>query len=138
MKFNNFTIDEEKFIIYNLDIGKSYNTLISDIITDGTINILDKKDQIVDRNSLVKTGDVISFKYNVYDEEYKISVLGDVTGTGDLNIGDVAKLYSSVKGKFDLNGEFKLAGDVTLNREIDLGDVSKLYSYLRNKIPSLN
>ena len=66
--------------------------------------------------------------------EYKVAVIGDITGDGEDDIGDVSKLYSHIRSsKFITEPYELLAADVTSDDEIDIGDVSKLYTIIRNR-----
>lgn len=61
-------------------------------------------------------------------------LVGDVTGDGQINLGDVAKLYAYVRA-FDLLMENELAAwDTTGNGLINMGDVSKLYAQIRGTV----
>ena len=62
---------------------------------------------------------------------------GDVTGTGKINVNDVAKLYQYVRGKIEMGQEYLLAGDVVVDNEYAINDVAKLYQYIKGKIESL-
>ena len=68
---------------------------------------------------------------------YHISVLGDVTGTGTINVSDVAKLYSYIKGKIEMDEVYQIAADVTNDDNLRVNDVAKLYSYIKGKIERL-
>ena len=74
---------------------------------------------------------------NTLNKEYTAVILGDVTGNGTINIGDVSKLYQHIRGAFEMDKEFKLAGDVYQDTKIALNDVAKLYQYVRGGIENL-
>jgi len=69
--------------------------------------------------------------------EYKLSVLGDSTGDGDIDIADVAKTYQFLKEKAQMDKVYQVAVDVTFDEEILINDVAKLYSYVKRKITTL-
>jgi len=79
----------------------------------------------------------------VYDQSdellktYIISVLGDVTGSGDIKVSDVAKMYQYVKNVIEMNNEYQIAADVTGDGSIKVNDVAKLYQYIKGNIESL-
>lgn len=83
----------------------------------------------------IKRSDLI--KLSSKTVEYQISVLGDVTGTGTVTAGDIAKMYQSVKGKITLDNVALLAGDVTQDGKVAVNDVAKAYAYLKGKLTSL-
>ena len=61
----------------------------------------DKSGNSLNDNSLVKTGDTITFNYNGEFVTYTLSVLGDVTGDGIIKIVDVARIYKHYKSSKD-------------------------------------
>lgn len=105
------------------------------------VNVMTIMDEL-DPNTPIKTG----YGYQVqYSEKYKRSlletytlvVMGDVTGTGEVSIADVARLYQYYKKKVPMNEEYIIAGDVTNDGQIEVNDISKLYQYAKHKIDSL-
>ena len=87
----------------------------------------------IDTNTIIKTGSIIKIR----DFEYTIIVLGDVTGDGNITLGDVSKAYNYYKKKVTLTGDYLEAGKVTNNSDVTLGDVSKLYNFYKGKLKSL-
>ena len=63
--------------------------------------------------------------------------LGDVTGDGEIAMGDVVKLARAVAGYTTLTPQEKTLGDVTGDGEIAMGDVVKLARYVAGYISSL-
>jgi hypothetical protein len=60
-------------------------------------------------------------------------LMGDVTGNGQINMGDVAQLYAYIRA-FNLIVDNELAAaDITGNGLINMGDVSSLYAKIRSK-----
>lgn len=115
--FENYSIDSLRDSIYT---GDKYRIEISS------------------KNPFVGTGDKVSvFSNDILANEYITVVMGDVTGNGKIDLGDVAKLYQHVNGGFDMNKEFKFSAGVSGNANLGLDDVNKLYKYVRNDIGSL-
>lgn len=64
--------------------------------------------------------------------EYLTSLIGDVTGDGTLNLGDIAKLYAHIRGSSILTDEGTLYGaDFTRDGKLNIGDTAGLYAYVR-------
>ncbi len=76
---------------------------------------------------------ITGYKLKTSGVTYNIVVLGDVTGDGYVNLGDIAKLYNNYKGNTTLTGDYLKAGKVTNNANVTLGDVSKLYNFYMGK-----
>ena len=141
----NITVNTKKInldnyeIIDNKYIKIAKITSKNDFIKNITINNL-YKINIISNNQNISTGDKIQIynQNNIKEEEYKIFVMGDITGTGNINVTDVSKLYQYIKGKIKMDKEYVLAADLVKDNELKVNDVSKLYQYIKNKIPDLN
>ena len=64
-------------------------------------------------------------------QDLELNLIGDVNGDGKLNIGDVAQLYSYVKGSSQLEGYAADCADLTGDGQIDIGDVAEAYAKVR-------
>lgn len=66
--------------------------------------------------------------------DMKICLSGDVTGDGKVNIMDVAKLYSHVKGVGALTDSYILAcGNVTGDSKVNIMDIAKIYANVKGQ-----
>lgn len=62
------------------------------------------------------------------DVQCEQAMVGDVTGDGRLNLGDVSKLYAYIRGN---SGSIReLAADFNGDGKINLGDAARLYAYV--------
>ena len=130
LTINNLDVLEDEKIIYNLDVNKTYSEILKNIDTNGNIKILDKDNKELSDSNVLKTGDTIKIEFSSKNVEYKISVLGDINGDGEIDGFDVAPLYSYAIGvKVNISREGILAGDIQNDNEIDGFDVAPLYSY---------
>ena len=111
------------------------NLLVEELLRnlDSTekIEIYNNSNVKLEKEENVMTG----YKLKTSGVTYNIVVLGDVTGDGYVNLGDIAKLYNNYKGKTSLTGDFLEAGKVTNNANVTLGDVAKLYNFYMGKSP---
>lgn len=128
-------VDNNNFILYNIDNNTTFNR-IKDLINIKSTNIkfMDENRQLLSEDQIIKTGNIIKINDEV---EYKLSVIGDIASDGEINVGDVSKLYQYIKRKINMDLAFQKAGDVTYDNEILINDVSKLYAYVREKLTSL-
>ena len=70
---------------------------------------------------------------NHEDQPWKICLLGDVSGDGRVNVGDVAQLYSHIRKTNLITDEYALAcADVTGDGRLNVGDTATLYSHVKN------
>lgn len=137
LNINNLSVSEIDKIIYSIDLNVSYDELIKNIDTNGTITLLDNSNNNITSSNNVKTNEILKIEFPTKIIEYKISVLGDVTGSGNVNIGDIAKLYQNVKGKITLTKSEEFSGDIVNDNKIAINDVAKLYAYLKGRINNL-
>ena len=134
----NLIVDDENNIIKKLPVGTTYSQIIDKIDTNGEISIVDINDQPVENSNVIKTGDKILITFaNNNSNTFTISVLGDVSGDGIIEINDVSKLYRYYRGRITMAEEYITAADVSGDNIIEINDVSKLYRYYRGKIDSL-
>ena len=131
-------VDEKNNDITKISQGTTAEELLSKINTSGTINIKDgKSGNPITNDSKIKTGDIIEIKMTDKTNTYRASVLGDITGTGNSAVGDVAMLYRYIKGKNKLESYESAAGDIVGDGQIKINDVGMLYRYVKGRIPTL-
>ena len=121
-------------IIYGLDSEYMSDDLFSKIDTDGVISLLDNAGNVVNNNSIIKTGYILRLTFdndlnNPID--YKLSVRGDVLGTGVLSRENAKKIARHIVNKNIISGqEYLLAADYDNDGKIKMNDVIKM---LRDK-----
>lgn len=131
-------VDEKNKDITKISLGTTVTDLLSKIETSGSINIKDgKSGNPITNDSKIKTGDIIEIKMTDKIHTYRASVLGDITGTGNSAVGDVAMLYRYIKGKNKLESYESAAGDIVGDGQIKINDVGMLYRYVKGRIPTL-
>ena len=65
-------------------------------------------------------------------QDIQLNLQGDLTGDGNVNVGDVAKVYAHVKGTVPLTDEYtRSCAKVTDSEEITIGDAAKIYAHVR-------
>ena len=94
------------------------------------------KNNVLKTSGKLGTGDKVRiYLDNNMLDEYIISVKGDVTGDGKINIADVSKLYQFMKGRITMDECYQYAGNIAGNDNvIRINDVSKLYQYIKGRI----
>lgn len=134
LDISKLNIKDNKYVISNistvLDIKNKINT-------SGSISVLDSDGNILTDDKNITTNSKIKIELSNKTYEYTIVVLGDVTGSGDIFIGDISKLYQYYKGLIEMDECYVIAGDVTYDGIIDISDVAKLYQYHKEIISSL-
>lgn len=111
---SNYAFTDDGYLS-NVDIGttaaqlkKSCPQIIS--VTDKNGNKLSGK---------LKTGSVVTTK----DRSYTVVILGDVTGTGEINSNDSKAIMKSLINENELFGAYKKAADYNLDGSVDNKDL---------------
>ncbi len=116
-------------IIYAVPTTYSYRVeeLLSKLDSDKELKVYNSNNEELIKGDNVYTGCKLTFENNTYD----IVVLGDITGNGKIQIGDVASLYNYYRGNKPLSDEAVSSGKLTGSDNISIGDVAKLYNYYK-------
>lgn len=104
--------------INNLDIENT------NVITHDSSN-----NSVSDNNTLIGTGSTIETNNN----SYNIIVVGDATGDGTIDSGDLLGVVKHLKNKSRLNEKQGIAADCNYDDSIDSGDLLTIVKYLKKK-----
>lgn len=140
LKFDDsLIIDDNKKIIKRLLLGTTYSNLKEKIDTNGRIVVISHDGIVLNNDNIIRTGDKIKIVIGNNEYTYTLSVLGDLTGDGVVEINDVNKLYKFLKDnvKYKLSEEEFAAGDIINDGSIIINDINKLYKYKKERINSL-
>ena len=132
----NLIIDDSSMIIKRLKVGTTVGQLKSMFDTSGSIRVTSKENNLSD-DIILKSGDKLIITIGNATITYTLSLLGDVTGDGMIDIDDVGVLYRYYRGKRSLENYSVMAGEITSDGIIDIDDVGILYRYYRGKRASL-
>lgn len=64
-------------------------------------------------------------------QDVTIRLRGDVNEDGQVNIGDVAAVYSYVQGKWTMSGYLLQCADFSQDDQVDIADTAMLYTHVR-------
>lgn len=131
----NLNVNDNKIILNDVTIVKDFIDLID---TTGNIIVYDKEGKLLTDSDKLTTCSVVQIELSNTTYKYNIVLVGDVTGSGNIFIGDVSKLYQYFMGTIEMDACYVFAGDVTYDNNIDISDISKLYQYFMGTIASLN
>ena len=68
-------------------------------------------------------------------QDVKIHLIGDIDGNGKINVGDVSKLNSHLKGTNALTDEYMLLCANVNGGKLNMGDTASLYSHIKGTKP---
>ena len=115
----------------------SYTTIkdyLSNMKSNGTMKIYDKQGNIIPDTSYIGTGMIIEATKGTEAITKEISVIGDVTGDGEIKALDISKMKQHLIGKQNLEGAYLLSADVNDDGEIKALDISKEKQAIIGKI----
>ena len=97
----------------------------NNILTNISYSIKDKDNNVItDRN--LRTGDKIIFDNGI---EYILSLIGDSSGDGKVDVDDVIKIVNHFVGKTSLEEAYLLSSDINSDGQADVDDVIKIVNY---------
>lgn len=134
---NKLIIDEENNIAKRIPLETKYADFKKLFNTTGKITIVSNNGSNLTDTDVVKTGDQIIIRLANATLTYTLSVLGDVSGDGVLDIDDVDILYRYFRGRTEVSKEEQAAGDIVNDGITDIDDVDILYRFYRGRINSL-
>lgn len=87
------------------------------------------KESVNNNESLLGTGSKVETNNN----EYNIIIVGDATGDGSIDSGDLLGVVKHLKNKSKLDENQSLAADCNYDNAIDSGDLLTIVKYLKKK-----
>lgn len=134
---NKYLIKDKK--VYNIPKKTGVNNLILGLNNNYSYKIYDEINTNILTEGYIGTGNLLKVYMNgTLKKEYRVIIKGDITGEGEIEVNDVAKLYQHIKGKNTMADYYKEAANVEeTNSDLAVSDVAKLYQYIKGKITSL-
>lgn len=134
----NLVIDKDKGIIKRIVAGTKYSELLEKIETSGKIVINSSDGSVVeDMSDIIKTKDKIKIVAGGVEHIYILSVLGDLTGDGKIEINDVSRLFRYYMGRVIVDDVEIASGEIINDGVLELNDVSRLFRYYMGRVTSL-
>ncbi len=120
--------DDVNNIISRILLGTTVEELKGVIVTDKTIEVRDKADNIMNDTDIIKTGDKLIIKNSSGNsKKYILSVNGDVLGDGTVSMDGAKKIASHIiDGNVLISQEYLLAADYDGDEMIRMNDVMKM------------
>lgn len=126
-----------KTYLENIAPGTTIEGLMSNITTNGTIEVYKNNQKITDTTVKMSTG--MKLKISLNDENYECIVIvkGDTSGDGSANLEDIFQINKHRLNKKLLENEFLLAGDVNSDNEVDIKDLLLINKFRLGKTETL-
>lgn len=122
------TVDVGKSIIQGISSGTKLSSISSSLTTIKSKTLLDKSGNTISQTTAsAKTGDKVKVQL-ANDEyiEYKLSVRGDSSGDGNVDITDLIQVSKEVVKHDVLKDEYYIAADVNGDDVVNITDVVKV------------
>ena len=138
-KFDNQYILEGEALSLGTTLG-SIKSQFNMQVENGAMSIYkDSQERNLSDTDYVGTGTQLIFQLGNVQEKYIVFILGDVTGSGDVTVSDVAKTYQHYKKRKLMDSLYIKAANVAGSDDtVDIADVAKLYQYAKHKIDHLD
>ena len=111
--------------------GNTYETTSTDgnyrfgAVAAGTYTLTVSKKNHTPRTYSVSLGSNMTL-------DVKLHLIGDVTGDGNVNMGDISKLYAHIRNTAPITDAYQLlCGNATDDNTVNMGDISAIYSHIK-------
>lgn len=124
----------------NIVSGIALNTNVSTIINNVKNKYANTSITMTDKNNKAKTngniatGDKITITNNGITNSFTISVKGDVSGDGKIDVSDLALIKASMLGKISISGVNKEGADINKDGIVDVSDLAMVKAHMLGKI----
>ena len=135
---NTYTINHNKKIISRVEASTEVSSFLADINSEKEIKVVTSEGVEIEGNNLITTGNILKITISadpLEEEEYTISVIGDIDSTGTVSITDAVQIARHIIDKNVLTSDAKLlAADFNNDGNIKMNDVMKLIDAINNGI----
>ena len=132
LTMNAYHVEDTKLIIYGL-APTTVGTFKSGVASNAVISVRDKQDSAVADASALATGQTFRVSFRDHTVNYKVSVLGDVLGNGQVTKADAQKIALHViEGNSIVGDEYLMAADYDGNSSIKMNDAIRLLRSIQN------
>ena len=135
---SNLSVKVNDSIMYNISPNTVAGTLINSInkYSAGTTVTINESNGVgVGSGSLLKTGQIIKLLTPSGESKtFVISVIGDVSGDGEVTILDLLKVQKHLLGSSKLSGEYLSSGDTNQDNDVTILDLLRIQKYILKSI----
>ena len=124
-------------MLYQITPGMQSDELFEKVVTNSALSIIDEEDHVLTESIKLRTGYKLRATFTTNVLEYKISVKGDVLGTGELSEANAKLIAKHVLDRKSISGEeYLLAADYNSDDLIKMNDVVKLLRDMKRQANS--
>ena len=124
--------DETNGILGNILVNTTKSGLLDILDSDAELAIIDKNDNNIANTDIIKTGYKLRLIRPRGIDTLTLSVRGDSTGDGKVNMNDVTAAYRHYRKKTIINDPARLmAADVVGAKDVNMNDITRIYRIFR-------
>ena len=86
---------------------------------------------VVSKKNHVSRSYTVALSGGKLNLDVKLNLIGDVTGDGRVNVGDVSKLYAHIRNTAPISDEYQLLCGNVNGGSVNVGDVSAVYAHIK-------
>lgn len=135
---SNLSVKVSGSVIYNISPNTNAGTLINSInkYSAGTTVTINESNGVgVGSGSTLKTGQTIKMiTPSGESKSFVISIIGDVSGDGEVTILDLLKVQKHLLGSSKLSSEYLISGDTNGDAEVTILDLLRVQKYILKSI----
>lgn len=124
--------------ISNLKLGTAAKTIINSILSNSpasTVVIKNSSGKIINGSDIIKTGYSITVTSTSNETKtFKMSVIGDLDGDGEINILDLLKLQKHILGTNPVSDIFAVSADNNNDGTVTILDLLRLQKHILKEI----
>ena len=136
-EIKSYKVNNDEKVIYQINNGTFAKTLLINTSNIGSREILDLNGSNKNNNTRLATGYSIKLTNNNVTINYKLSIVGDVVGDGNITLDDAKKVTKHIVGNSSITGyEYLHAADYNGNGTIKMDDVMQMLNEKKKYISS--
>lgn len=129
---SNSSVKYNSSYISGINLGTNVDTLINKVKSvnnNALISITDKNNNIITNTSL-KTGYNVIITTNGIESKYKIVILGDIDGDGEISKSDMLAIQKHIFGYGSVSGAYYEASDIDIDDKITKSDLLAMQKHI--------
>lgn len=131
-----YKLDNDLKVISNVSLETNSAEFYKNVkINANSYELININNNIIEGDTYIGTGNKINMQTEIENDCYEISVKGDISGDGVMDVIDLAKLKKALLGILNtesksLEGSYKISADINDDGQIDIVDLARMKKLL--------